>query len=266
MIKEYIYYHLKQVYPNLLPVDGRRSKSFYIEEENVWIRFNNKIPDDATYDNICFIRETEDIQFMKDYFNYYLSETTEAEMKRCLEYICNMYHFKQPSTEHFDIDYIAYYNEEYNNYINRNLNQEAKSLDEVWSDWYALLISYKKEYGNLAVPKNSFYKGENLGRWCQTTRGYYNKGSLSQDRLDKLNEIGFVWDLLDYEWNRRYEQYKRYINKTGSTVIARRTDFEGEHLGAWIHTQKLRYKEGKTSKERRIKLLSLDKHIFDVLE
>ena len=61
MIREYIYYNLKQVYPNLLPVDGRNSKNFYIEEENVWIRFNDKVPDGATYNNICFIRETEDI-------------------------------------------------------------------------------------------------------------------------------------------------------------------------------------------------------------
>ena len=39
--------------------------------------------------------------------------------------------------------------------------------------------------------------------------------------------------------------------------------YEEEKLGAWVDTQKKRYKEGKISKERINKLLELDKHFFD---
>lgn len=263
MIKEYIYYHLKQVYPDLLPVDGRNSQNFYIDKEKVWIRFNDKIPEGATYENICFVREKETTQFMRDYFNYYIPDTSEAEMKKCLLYICDMYHLKMPSTKHPGVDYVSFYKADYDAYIRRNINPDAVSLDDNWNQWFSLLQSYKADFGHSAVPKNCTYKGQNLGRWCQTTRGCYNGGKLSQNKIDKLNSVGFVWDLLEYEWNRRYDQYLRYIDEVGSPVITRRTDYEGEHLGAWIWTQKLRYKEGKLPKDRAVKLLEVNKQIFD---
>lgn len=266
MIKEYIYYHLKQVYPDLLPVDGRNSKNFYIDDEKVWIRFNDKVPKGATYENICFVREDESTQFMKNYFNYYLPDTSEAEMKKCLDYICDMYHLKHPSIEYSNIDYIDFYDKDYDAYIKRDVNPNAVPMDEAWNQWFSLLLSYKSEFGNLAVSKKCIYKGLNLGRWCLTTRKYYNKHTLTEDKINRLNEIGFVWDLLEYEWNRRYEQYKRYVVETASPSIARRTDYEGEHLGAWISTQKLNYQKGKMSQDRKDKLLALNKHIFDGLE
>ena len=58
--------------------------------------------------------------------------------------------------------------------------------------------------------------------------------------FDRLTEIGFVFDPHDTECNRRLDQYKRYIKQTGTTYISKRTDFEGEHLGAWVQTQKHR--------------------------
>lgn len=40
----------------------------------------------------------------------------------------------------------------------------------------------------------------------------------------------------------------------GSTEIARRDDFEGEHLGAWVSTQCKRYLKGEMSEERMVLL------------
>ena len=68
----------------------------------------------------------------------------------------------------------------------------------------------------------------------QRQRNDYKNGSLRQYRFDRLTEIGFVFDPHDTEWNRRLDQYKRYIKQTGTTYISKRTDFEGEHLGAWF--------------------------------
>ena len=107
------------------------------------------------------------------------------------------------------------------------------------------------------------YKGFSLGRWCLEQRQQKKINCLSRDRIKKLDEIGFVFDLLENEWNRRYKQYKRYIKETKTSYIPRRFIYEEEKLGAWVDTQKKRYKEGKISKERINKLLELDKHFFD---
>ena len=135
--------------------------------------------------------------------------------------------------------------------------------NEKWESAYKLLCEYKCEFGNTNVPKRDSYKGFSLGRWCLKQRQQKKINCLSRDRIKKLDEIGFVFDLLENEWNRRYEQYKRYIKETKTSYIPRRFIYEEEKLGAWVDTQKKRYKEGKISKERINKLLELDKHFFD---
>lgn len=87
-------------------------------------------------------------------------------------------------------------------------------------------------------------------------------GKLSADREQCLLDIGFDFDPHETEWNRRFEQYKRYVEQAGDGYISRRTDFEGEHLGAWVETQRKRHQDGKMSVERAGKLLSLNPNIF----
>lgn len=140
-------------------------------------------------------------------------------------------------------------------------NYENK-LDEEWNKMYFLLTEYKKEHGNTDIPKRESYKSQSLGRWVQRQRNDYKNGSLRQYRFDRLTEIGFVFDPHDTEWNRRLDQYKRYIKQTGTTYISKRTDFEGEHLGAWVQTQKHRYKIGKMFKDKKIALLEVDEDFF----
>ena len=73
-----------------------------------------------------------------------------------------------------------------------------------------------------------------------------------------MKSIGFSFDPLGEEWNRRYEQCRRYIDEhDGNADISRRTNYEGEHLGAWVDTQRKRYKQGKLSKERYERLRQL---------
>ena len=62
------------------------------------------------------------------------------------------------------------------------------------------LIAFKEEFGHCNVP-NNFANNPSLGQWCSTMRGYYKKIqnemitdiNLSQDRIDHLEEIGFLW-------------------------------------------------------------------------
>jgi hypothetical protein len=63
-----------------------------------------------------------------------------------------------------------------------------------------------------------------------TQREYYNKQTLSQDRIDKLNSLGFVWRLKDKKtsagrstvdcdatWKKHFENLKLYQQKHGNT-------------------------------------------------
>ena len=132
--------------------------------------------------------------------------------------------------------------------------KHCTKLEAGWNKQYELLCEYQKEFGHVNVLKRDEYGGIALGVWCQRMRSEYRNGKLSKYQINKLEVIGFDWDPLETEWMRRYKQYKRYVEATGSLEITRKTDFEGEHLGAWVETQRKWYAKGKMS-EKRIALL-----------
>lgn len=137
-----------------------------------------------------------------------------------------------------------------------------KGNETLWNRGYEKLVEYKNNFGIVDVPKSLVFNGYKLGRWCLQQKIYYNKGELSQSRIDKLNSIGFVFDSLEEEWNRRYEQYKRYVSENKTLYVPKQTVYENENLGSWILTQKHRFKMGKLSEERIKKLETIDKDIF----
>ena len=62
------------------------------------------------------------------------------------------------------------------------------------------LVAFKKEFGHCNVPRS--YKGNpSLRNWCNIMRNAYSKkqkgnkirSNLSQDRIERLEEIGFEW-------------------------------------------------------------------------
>ena len=125
---------------------------------------------------------------------------------------------------------------------------------------YQLLVEYKEDYGNVNIPKRETYKGVNLGMWCKKQRDNWKKRkkSLTPARIERLQSVGFDFDPLETEWNRRYEQFIRYKEQNnGSVSISIMQDFEGEHLGAWVKTQRNWHKKGKMSKERYDKLVRI---------
>ena len=62
------------------------------------------------------------------------------------------------------------------------------------------LITYTEEVGDCNVPQR-YSANPSLGRWCKEMRGAYKKiqkgqtprSNLSQKRIERLNEIGFLW-------------------------------------------------------------------------
>lgn len=143
--------------------------------------------------------------------------------------------------------------------------EQKKEVSEPLSQWevgFKYLTEYKNEFGHTNVPKRESYKGYALGIWCQSQRGKYQSGALRENRKEKLENIEFDFDPLETEWNRRYEQYKRYIKEMGTSKITRRAGYEGEHLGAWVETQRKRYADNKMSQTRVDKLLKLDSNFF----
>ena len=68
---------------------------------------------------------------------------------------------------------------------------------------YELAKKYYEHYGDLKIPNrfktvNGYEtngNGYNLGGWISWQRVKYKKGSLSEDKIKKLEEIGMMWNI-----------------------------------------------------------------------
>ena len=66
--------------------------------------------------------------------------------------------------------------------------------NEKWNQRYQELQEYRETYGHCVVPQR--YKANpKLGIWVATQRNAYEEYRLDQDRIEKLDQLGFVWDV-----------------------------------------------------------------------
>ena len=80
--------------------------------------------------------------------------------------------------------------------------------EERWEKAYNLLINYYKEHGNIYVPRGYIVDGVKLGKWLNRQHEFYNKGKLSQERIDKLNELNTNW----HDTKHKKQSFDYYYN------------------------------------------------------
>lgn len=121
-----------------------------------------------------------------------------------------------------------------------------------WEVMFERLKKYKEIFGDCNVPAR--YKEDiRLSYWVNSQRIAHRKGDLENGKERKLNDIGFVWDPLDFRWEKQYEQLKIFVKSHGKWKAAL-SALSGNHLN-WVNTQRQNYKKGLLS-DRKINLLT----------
>ena len=131
--------------------------------------------------------------------------------------------------------------------------------DANWEMYLKALADYKEQFGDLRVPAR--YKTENglsLGSWVSNLRTWKKAGvrvgALTEDREKTLDEMGMVWDIPDYTFERNYAAALEYFKENGDlNVPAQYVTPDGVRLGAWISLLRSRYKKGKLTLDDRQK-------------
>ena len=76
-----------------------------------------------------------------------------------------------------------------------------KVYEEQWKERLKELKAYKKTHGDCLVPQNYEHNNAKLGNWVHHQRVQYKKwlkgvdAFITQERIDQLNEIDFVWEV-----------------------------------------------------------------------
>jgi hypothetical protein len=137
-------------------------------------------------------------------------------------------------------------------FIERLNTRIVEIIGRQWDFWYGLTLRYRDEFGNPNAPIT--YKtsgGFSLGAWQSTQRGNYKKGKLSLEKIKRLEEIGFIWEILEEWFETGFKETLRYKNNTGNpnAPVTYKTA-EGYMLGKWQSHQRDYYKKGKLSQDR----------------
>lgn len=127
-----------------------------------------------------------------------------------------------------------------------------------WDDRLDEVAAFKAKHGHCAMPV-SCPENPKLGRFVNTMRTQRNNGSLSVDRIAKLDALGFVWassrkvlvdgDGITAEWQARFDKLFRYKETHGDCDVPAKWR-ENPQLGNWVSQQRQSRKNGTLHPER----------------
>jgi hypothetical protein len=111
----------------------------------------------------------------------------------------------------------------------------------LWSEYYKRLIIYKMQFGDCDVKQD--YSDTNLAKWVIYQRKI--KDTIAPSKKQKLDNINFIWDEFDYDFNKYYYMLKLYYSKNGNCIV---TKNDNENLYLWINL--IRKDQNKQSNKR----------------
>ena len=135
-----------------------------------------------------------------------------------------------------------------NKKITENQKKRLESIGMVWNSrvrqWEKLYKSaeiYFNEHGNLNAPAG--YKtadGYSLKEWLRTQRNNRTKGTLSNDKIERLNKIGIDWlSPAARNWETYFSACEKYYMTYGNLEIGTTyTDENGLCIGRWLKKQR----------------------------
>lgn len=122
------------------------------------------------------------------------------------------------------------------------LNFSWSPLEDNWNNYFKLLVEYKEIYGDCYVPAK-YKENPQLGTWANEQRKFYKRETLAQEKIERLEGIGFVWDVATSKWNQYYQQLKDFYTKHGHTQVPT----SDKSLSNWVKTQRKKYTDNKLS-------------------
>lgn len=120
-----------------------------------------------------------------------------------------------------------------------------KRLELAWENGWASARRYRDSHADLLVPVH--YKDKNgfaLGEWIVYNRQRYQGGSLSDDRIERLESLGMVWDTGSILWEKNYAAAVQYhLEHDDLEIPVKYVTPDGMALGVWLGSQRAAYKE-----------------------
>lgn len=152
-----------------------------------------------------------------------------------------------------------------------SLGISLQVYDDLWEQQYEQLKEFLKVHGHSNVP---ITQDEQLCNWVQRQRKLYrgvHAGGLSEDRVEKLRAIDFIFDLHKAVWMEKYDELLEYRSYHGDCIVP--LEYPSmPTLGVWVDQQRQHYSRRANGREQhsmtdeRIELLDAIDFCWNALE
>ena len=128
-----------------------------------------------------------------------------------------------------------------------------------WEERYQELEAYLKERSEKYVPKGTIDKnGYDLYYWVSDQRRAYKSGKLTQEQMQKLDDIGYPFyadsgsrqNKLQEQWLKKYEIVLEYSESHKGEHTAKSVVYKGVPIVSWLSNQQVQFKKGNMIHER----------------
>jgi len=136
----------------------------------------------------------------------------------------------------------------------RRLNEVGFEWDPVntrWEEMFQQLVEFKKEHNHTNVAQRSG-KYKELGTWVRNQRGAKrDKRPIMVERAKRLDEIGFVWRLVERNaWEKMFDALIEYKKAHNHCNVPQKAG-EYKRLGKWVNSQRTANFRGKITPARK---------------
>jgi hypothetical protein len=141
--------------------------------------------------------------------------------------------------------------------------------EEKWYLRYKELLVFYDEHRHAAVP-HTYQKNPQLARWVKRQRRQHkllqdgNQSTINIERLDLLNQIGFIWDSHDVNWGLKLDTLLEFRRVHGHSNVA--SNDKDKKLATWVKCQRRQqklYRDGKASSMTPERIAGLEKASFE---
>ena len=111
-----------------------------------------------------------------------------------------------------------------------------------WSQRYQELVQYRAEHGDCLVPHN-WNGNRKLAQWVKRQRHQYQlkmqwkHSTLTDDRQQALEELGFVWEAHNAMWEEQYKELQEFRRQHGHAKVPGIYPTNPQ-LALWVKRQK----------------------------
>eukprot|EP00985_Skeletonema_marinoi_P016979 scaffold9241_cov135-Skeletonema_marinoi.AAC.2 len=130
----------------------------------------------------------------------------------------------------------------------KGVRTSTSSQRNAWDRKFHDLLEFKQQHGHCDVPQ-TYAPNPKLGVWVnkqrmeQKNREDGNISTLTDERLERLQSIGFRWAKRrgQVRWDEKYGELIQYAAKFGNCHVPTKYK-ENTALGRWVSTQRAEYK------------------------